>query len=223
MTLRKKYWLSRLLIGSVSRRWLGKAWLAIVVWLAIAISIRRALRLPRKRDAEIESGQVQPIGHAEFLRRTSGVSGMRVEYHPLTVSDLNSAVALRLAGAASLAHEPRNLARKFFSLARRAPSLAAKPRNLVSKAFCLARRTPSLACKPREPRGRSVGLCPRGFPPRPPSSSPPRPACRAPRAGRGVPPPTSRGRQGGVNLRPRQSPARHLPAPPCAARSRISR
>ncbi|MCA1602705.1 MAG: hypothetical protein LC776_14040 [Acidobacteria bacterium] len=27
-----------------------------------------------QRDADIESGQDQPIGHAEFLRRTSGVS-----------------------------------------------------------------------------------------------------------------------------------------------------
>ena len=27
-----------------------------------------------RRDAEIESGNVQPIGHAEFLKRTGGVS-----------------------------------------------------------------------------------------------------------------------------------------------------
>ena len=32
------------------------------------------IEIAAQRDAEIESGQVQPIGHAEFLRRTGGVS-----------------------------------------------------------------------------------------------------------------------------------------------------
>lgn len=32
------------------------------------------IEVAAQRDAEIESGQVQPIGHAEFLRRTGGVS-----------------------------------------------------------------------------------------------------------------------------------------------------
>jgi Putative addiction module component len=32
------------------------------------------IEIAAQRDAEIESGAVQPIGHAEFLRRTSGVS-----------------------------------------------------------------------------------------------------------------------------------------------------
>jgi hypothetical protein len=32
------------------------------------------IEVAAQRDAEIESGAVQPIGHAEFLRRTGGVS-----------------------------------------------------------------------------------------------------------------------------------------------------
>ncbi len=32
------------------------------------------IRLATLRDAEIESGKVQPIGHTEFLRRTGGSS-----------------------------------------------------------------------------------------------------------------------------------------------------
>lgn len=32
------------------------------------------IEIAAHRDAEIESGAVQPIGHAEFLRRTGGVS-----------------------------------------------------------------------------------------------------------------------------------------------------
>jgi hypothetical protein len=31
------------------------------------------IEIAAQRDAEIESGAVQPIGHAEFLRRTGGV------------------------------------------------------------------------------------------------------------------------------------------------------
>jgi hypothetical protein len=34
----------------------------------------QGIEIAAQRDAEIESGQVQPIGHAEFLRRTGGVS-----------------------------------------------------------------------------------------------------------------------------------------------------
>ena len=32
------------------------------------------IEIAAQRDANIESGQVQPIDHAEFLRRTGGVS-----------------------------------------------------------------------------------------------------------------------------------------------------
>lgn len=32
------------------------------------------IEIAAQRDAEIESGQVQPLGHDEFLRRTGGVS-----------------------------------------------------------------------------------------------------------------------------------------------------
>jgi hypothetical protein len=32
------------------------------------------IQLASQRDAEIESGKVQPIDHAEFLRRTGGAS-----------------------------------------------------------------------------------------------------------------------------------------------------
>ncbi len=32
------------------------------------------IEIAAQRDAEIESGQAQPIGHDEFLRRTGGVS-----------------------------------------------------------------------------------------------------------------------------------------------------
>ena len=32
------------------------------------------VQLAVQRDAEIESGQIQPIDHAEFLRRTGGAS-----------------------------------------------------------------------------------------------------------------------------------------------------
>lgn len=32
------------------------------------------IEIAAQRDAEIESGKVQPIGHAEFLRRTGGGS-----------------------------------------------------------------------------------------------------------------------------------------------------
>ena len=32
------------------------------------------IEIAAQRDAEIESGQVDPIGHAEFLRRTDGGS-----------------------------------------------------------------------------------------------------------------------------------------------------
>ncbi len=32
------------------------------------------IEIAAQRDAEIESGQVQPISHAEFLRRTGGAS-----------------------------------------------------------------------------------------------------------------------------------------------------
>ncbi len=32
------------------------------------------IEIAAQRDAEIESGHIQPIGHSEFLRRTGGVS-----------------------------------------------------------------------------------------------------------------------------------------------------
>ena len=32
------------------------------------------IKTAAQRDAEIEAGTVQPIGHAEFLRRTGGIS-----------------------------------------------------------------------------------------------------------------------------------------------------
>ncbi|OOO01141.1 MAG: hypothetical protein USCGTAYLOR_02662 [Chromatiales bacterium USCg_Taylor] len=32
------------------------------------------IKAAAQRDAEIQAGTVQPIGHAEFLRRTGGVS-----------------------------------------------------------------------------------------------------------------------------------------------------
>lgn len=32
------------------------------------------IKTAAQRDAEIETGTVQPIGHAEFLRRTGGIS-----------------------------------------------------------------------------------------------------------------------------------------------------
>ena len=32
------------------------------------------IQLAAQRDAEIESGKIQPIDHAEFLRRTGGAS-----------------------------------------------------------------------------------------------------------------------------------------------------
>lgn len=32
------------------------------------------IEMAAQRDTEIESGRVQPIGHAEFLRRTGGAS-----------------------------------------------------------------------------------------------------------------------------------------------------
>ena len=41
------------------------------------------IQLAGQRDAEIVSGRVRPIDHAEFLRRT-GQTRMIVEYHLLT-------------------------------------------------------------------------------------------------------------------------------------------
>ena len=57
--------------------------LATVVWESLvgdpSVSSDRAIdsqgiEIAALRDAEIESGNVQPIGHAEFLRRTGGAS-----------------------------------------------------------------------------------------------------------------------------------------------------
>ncbi len=33
---------------------------------------QEGIEIAAQRDSEIESGQVQPIGHAEFMRRTGG-------------------------------------------------------------------------------------------------------------------------------------------------------
>ncbi len=101
-----------------------------------------------------------------------------------------------------------SLARKPWSLVTEAFCLARKARNLVRKAFCLAR-------KALEPRAQGFLLCAQSsgalvrkafclaggasgfaheaFPARPPSSSPPRPACRASRAGRAYPRPPWQG------------------------------
>lgn len=49
--------------------------LALVVWESLegaAVIDPEGIETARRRDAEIESGAVQAIDHAEFVRRTNG-------------------------------------------------------------------------------------------------------------------------------------------------------
>ena len=57
--------------------------LAAIVWESLVNDPEAAgsreidpegVQLAAQRDAEIESGKIQPIDHAEFLRRTGGAS-----------------------------------------------------------------------------------------------------------------------------------------------------
>jgi hypothetical protein len=73
LILRKKYWLS----PAERERFATVAWESLVGDRSAAgdHDIDPAgIEIAAQRNAEIESSHVQPIGHAEFLRRTSDVS-----------------------------------------------------------------------------------------------------------------------------------------------------
>ncbi len=46
----------------------------VTAWLADPDTDRGGIAMARERDAEIESGQVAPLSHEEFRRRTRGTA-----------------------------------------------------------------------------------------------------------------------------------------------------